>query len=299
MPLLEHLRVAKWRNKSRIHRELQWETLGAFTFEAPRLREVELIGVLANFSSPLFHHLLALHLQNLPFTHIEPQEAKDFIHHILQQAPRLKQLRVKGSWVPRLLPRSLSTNRRTTEKPLIHSHLAGLTLDFLFREYDFIIFSARSPALRSFRSESHSKLTLSSPHLPFLAETSPFPSLAQIYLYGDPNSPQFNLYLSDALSTLASVEDLTLNNFDMTQVADTLPTLGLSCPQLRRLDLLYCMNVDLNQVRPLVERRLRVDGMTGRRELQISGGLKYNFAELKTSGAWLRERVESVSLYPR
>lgn len=299
LPLLEHLRVAKWSNKSRVHRELQWESLGAFTFEAPRLQEVELIGVVVGFSSPLFHHLRALHLRNSSFSGMEPQEAKNFIHHILQQAPRLKQLRIEGSWVPRLLHRSLPTNPPTSEEPLIHSHLADLTLDLPLREYDAIIFSVRFPALRSFRSKNRSRLTLPSRHLPLLAKTSPFPSLAQIYLYGDPNNPQFNLYLPDALSTLASVEDLTLNKFDMTQVANTLPTLSRSCPQLRRLILLSCMNVDLDQVRSLVERRLRVDGMTGLRELRIYGGLKDDPPELETARAWLREHVEGVSLHPR
>ncbi|KIO30847.1 hypothetical protein M407DRAFT_242071 [Tulasnella calospora MUT 4182] len=82
----------------------------------------------------------------------------------------------------------------------------------------------------------------------------------------------------------------------MTLVVNALPTLGYSCPQLKTLDLHRCNRLDIDQVRSLVDTRLRDDGMTGLVKLGIYGGIGDALPEWDATGTWLKERVKFVTL---
>ncbi|KIO30846.1 hypothetical protein M407DRAFT_20170 [Tulasnella calospora MUT 4182] len=298
LPQLENLRIVEWSNGFRGRDEPEWGSLGRLAFDTPQLRELELVGVVADFSSPLFHNLQTLHLEDEYFEQLEAQTAKNIIHQILRQSPHLKQLHLENPrFRVRLLHRNTPSLPPTIEDPLSHSSLLDLTLDLRRTAYDAIIPSIKFPALCSICSPRKSTVTLDSWHLQSLARNSPFPSLKQISLSGHTNNPQHNLYLPDALSSLTSVEQLGLEQFDMAQVANALANLGHSCPQLGELDLYNCTKVDLNEIRSLVDRRLRVDGMTGLRNVRILGGVDDAFPELEATKKWLRQHVKHVTLF--
>ncbi|KIO15372.1 hypothetical protein M407DRAFT_35066 [Tulasnella calospora MUT 4182] len=262
-----------------------------FAFAAPQLKELKLIGVAVDFSSPLFHNL---HLLSLDLKEHEPQAIKHIIHQILRQSPHLKRLFVQK---PRFRP-LLENPRPVNEETLSHTSLVDLHLDFEGAVLDAIVFSTRFPSLRSFHSGYKNRLTLNNWHLPVLAGNSPFPSLQTIALSGNPHDRQPDRHLANALRTLASLKRLELQLFDMTHVADALLALGDSCPQLEALTFLQCTGIDLNQVRSTVDMRLRVDGMTELLELDIYGGIiTTNYPELKATKAWLKEHVKDVTLW--
>lgn len=302
LPRLEHLRLTELssgpRNFDGRARNPEWESPELFAFKTPRLQNLELVGIVADFDSPLYHNLYTLYLEDEYFYLLEPQAAKDIIHRLLQQSPHLKQLQIdnRRSHViiehqnPPLHPSIIGES-------LNHSSLVDLTLNLAGCMCGAIIPSVKLPALRSFYSGRKSVVTISSWHLPLLAQTSPFPSLKRIDLSGNPNDPLYNIHLPAVLATLESLEELGLVQFDMTQVTNALPTLGYSCPQLREVTIYQCTGVDLNQVRSLVETRIRADGMSELRKIRIFGGVDDAFPELKDKEKWVREHVEHFVLF--
>lgn len=298
LPQLEDLRIVEWSNGFRGPEEPEWGSLGLLPFYTPQLRKLELVGVVADFNSPLFHNLRTLHLEDEYLEQLEAQTAKNVVHQLLRQSPHLKQLHLENPR-PRLRiwPRSPPPFPVIIEDPLTHSHLVDLTLDLQRTAYDAIIPSTRFPALRSFHSPRKSTVRLDGWHLRSLATISPFPSLKQLDLSASPDNPQEDLYLPEALSTLTALEELALGQFDMIRVAKALPTLGHSCPQLSDLELFSCMRVDLNEIRSLVDRRLQVDGMTGLRTIRIFGGFDDAFPELAATKDWLKQHVEHLVMF--
>ncbi|KAG8892221.1 hypothetical protein FRC00_012440, partial [Tulasnella sp. 408] len=264
LPQLNYLRIVEWRNGRRSPEELEfpglppffdsltdwgslepsafdipqpeWEPLGPLAFDTPQLQKLELVGVVVDFNSPLFYNLQALHLKDEYFEQLEAQTAKNVVHQLLRRSPHLKQLHFHG---PRSNLGSLSQNPPplplTIGDPLTHSYLVDLTLGLQRPAFDAIISSTRFPALRSLLSSSGNSVGLDSCHLQLLAKISPFPSLRRLSLSASPDNPQYDLYLPEALSTLTSLEELALVEFDMTQVAKALPILGHSCPQPSKL----------------------------------------------------------------
>ncbi|KAG9049788.1 hypothetical protein FS837_009088 [Tulasnella sp. UAMH 9824] len=265
LPQLNYLRIVEWSNGFRSPEEPEWRSLEPLAFNTPQLRKLELVGVVADFDSPLFYNLQTLHLEDEYLEQLEAQTAKNVVHQLLRQSPHLKQLHLENPRSRlRFMPQNPPSLPLITEDPLTHSHLVDLTLDLQRTAYDAIIPSTRFPALRSLHSPHH---------------------------------PQYDLYLPEALSTLTSLEELGLVQFDMTQVARALPALGHSCPQLSDLYLYYCMRVDLNEIRSLVARRLQVDGMTGLRKIHILGGIDDAFPELAETKNWLKQHVEHLTVF--
>ncbi|KAG8944331.1 hypothetical protein FRC00_010644 [Tulasnella sp. 408] len=298
LPQLEDLRIVEWSNGFRGPEEPEWGSLGPLPFHTPQLRKLEMVGVVADFNSPLFQNLQTLHLEDEYFEQLEAQSAKNLVHQLLRQSPHLKQLHLENPRpCLRFWPESPPPFPLIIEEPLTHSHLVDLTLDLQRAAYDAIIPSTRFPALRSLHSPRKSTVSLDSWHLQSLARTSPFPSLKQLNLSACPDNPQYDLYLPEALSTLTSLEKLGLGQYDMTQVAKALLTLGHSCPQLSELDLYDCMRVDLNEIRSLVDRRLQIDGMTGLRKIRIFGGVDDAFPELAATKNWLKQHVEDLVVF--
>ncbi|KAG9049790.1 hypothetical protein FS837_009090 [Tulasnella sp. UAMH 9824] len=271
------------------------ESLGQLVLDAPQLKEVELVGVEADFDSPLFHNLHALLLEHEGFTWISTAQAKNLIHRLLRQSPRLERLSIRN---PRVFPLSL---RRyypppVNEELFSHPSLLNLRLDFL-NPVNVIIHSIRLPSLRSFRYGWMDRITLRSPHFPFLIRNSPFPSLERIRLSGDREDRQHDHHLADALATLPSLVQLELEYFDTPQVSDVLLALGHSCPQLQALIIAGCTGVDLNQARSLIDMRLGAHGITELQTLRIFGGIgEPSTTELEATKAWFEERVKNVTL---
>ncbi|KAG8976424.1 hypothetical protein FRC05_003667 [Tulasnella sp. 425] len=302
LPQLKHLRLKEWDNGLRDlggrARSPEWESPGLFAFHTPQLQNLELVGIVADFDSPLYHNLYTLYLEDEHFHPLEPEAAKDIIHRLLQQSPHLKQLLIKD---PRVRVTTVQRNppprSPIIEKPLKHSSLVDLTLNLREAVHDAILPSLKLPALRSLYSRRKSAITISSWHLPLLARTSPFPSLKRIDLSGLPNDLQYNIYLPAVLATLESLEELGLEQFDMSQVANALLTLGRSCPQLRELMIYQCTGVDLDQVRSLVDTRIRADGISELRKIRIFGGVDDAFPGLKDNEKWIRARVEHFVLF--
>ncbi|KAG9049789.1 hypothetical protein FS837_009089 [Tulasnella sp. UAMH 9824] len=298
LPQLELLRIVEL--CSGYHRYHPPQSLGQLALDAPQLKEVELVGVVADFDCPLFHNLQALCLKDESFGNLRSTAVKDIIHKLLRQSPRLKRLDIRNPRRDLIFPprERYSSPPSVYEELFSHASLVNLNL-YLRREvYDTIISCTRFPALRSFHSAPRSGITLASWHLPLLVSNSPFPSLKRISLSADSSAPQHDCHLADALSTLVSLERLRLVRFNMALAANALPTLGHSCPQLGILSLYRCIGLEMNQVRSLVDRRLRDEGMTGLRELSVLGGIDDSvFPELKATETWLKERVESIVLF--
>ncbi|KIO30848.1 hypothetical protein M407DRAFT_222520 [Tulasnella calospora MUT 4182] len=234
------------------------ELLGQLAFDAPKLEEVELAGLVVDFNSPLFHNLRSLDLGTRRFKKLKPEVVKDNIHQLLRQSPHLKQLRVRcmerGSHLF-LEPRhEIRSPPPVNEEPFSHPSLLDLQLDF-------------QGALGTHHSLLSKKLHLS----------------------GNPDDRQPDRYLVDALCTLESVEELGLERFDMSQVANAFLTLGHSCPRLEALV--------LSRFRAMVDTRPRVDGMTRLQKVNIFGRIGGASPELEATKAWFKERVENVILY--
>ncbi|KAG8903942.1 hypothetical protein FRC01_008916, partial [Tulasnella sp. 417] len=298
LPLLERLCVVESSNGFRLSGEPYCPSLGRVAFDAPRLKELELVGIVADFDCPLFHNLHSLNITDFYFSKLGLPVAKDTIHQLLRQSPHLKQLHFRYPLSLAMLPyQRARTPPPVNEDTLTHSSLLDLTLAFRAGVQDVILPFTRFPALRSFHLPRQSQITLDSWHLPLLVRNSPFPSLKRVTLCGNLSDHQYDRFLVDALSTLASLEGLGLAKFDMTQVADALPTLGHACPRLRSLSLHRCVRVDLQQVRSLVSTRRQADGVTRLRQLYIYNGMDDTLEVLNATGAWLKARVEKVILF--
>ncbi|KAG8898282.1 hypothetical protein FRC01_010964, partial [Tulasnella sp. 417] len=297
LSLLESLRVVESSGGFRDLKRPECESLGQLGFNAPKLKELELTGVVAAFDSPVFHNLDSLYLTDDTYPRFRPAAANELIRQLLQQSPDLKRFYAKCA-----LPDPILSIRRRfplplDENPVSYPFLTDLALDFRGSTYDAFLPSASFPALRSFRTGGKAGITLDGWHFPLLARNSPFPALKKISLTGDPYDPEYDHQLGDALSGLASLEHLELRSFSTTQLADALQILGYSCPQLRGLALSRCTRVDLDKVRSLVDTRLRVDGMTPLRKLRVYRGIYLDFQELVDTRTWFKERVEDVTLF--
>ncbi|KAG9049792.1 hypothetical protein FS837_009092 [Tulasnella sp. UAMH 9824] len=307
LPQLERLQIAELGRTYTGHDELECLKLA---LHAPQLKEVELVGVEANFKSPLFHNLHALHLKDQNFSTFSPWEAKDFVHQLLGQSPHLKRLSLQesGSGSPyssrayTALLRSLSLGDLArllslddNEKPFSHPSLLDLTLEFQDAVIEAIIPSIIFPALRTFLPAQRCRTSLKSGHLPVLISNSPFLSLEEITLNGNSND-EHDHHLAEALATLPSLRWLELQNFAISHVDDAILALGHLCPQLQTLRIVKCTQVDLNQVRAMVDMRLEAHGVSNLQALVIKGGVGSASGRLKATKAWLEDRVERVIL---
>ncbi|KAG9049791.1 hypothetical protein FS837_009091 [Tulasnella sp. UAMH 9824] len=296
LPQLKLLRIVELSGEYHLHAPLP--SLGQLALDAPQLKEVELVGFMADFDSPLFHNLHALQLKFKSFARLELPVAKELVHKLLRQSPHLEKLSITD---PRnfllLSPRPRArTAPLFNEEPVSHPSLLDIRLDFRDAVLDAIIPSIRLPALRSFRTGYKHTITLDSRHFPLLIRNSPFLSLERIYLAGNSEDRQYDRYLANALITLPALTWIQLEYFNIPQVADAIHALGHLCPKLQSLSIIYCKQVDLNLVRPLVDMRLGAHGITKLRELIVRGGIGEPSAELRATKAWLEERVERVTL---
>ncbi|KAG8924806.1 hypothetical protein FRC00_004696 [Tulasnella sp. 408] len=299
LPQLKSLKIVRLRRGYTGHTNLGRLELA---LHAPQLKEVELVGVEADFGSPLFHNLHALHLKDQKFGSFVSWEAKDFVHQLLRQSPHLKRLSVKefGSFKGISPSQVLDIATRPLppddEEPFSHPFLLDLTLDFRDYVIEAMIPSIIFPALRKFLPAQKCRISLRSWHLPVLIRNSPFLSLKEITLTGNPSHDEHDHHLAEALTTLRSLTWLELQRFVISQVDDAILALGHLCPQLQTLQIVRCTQVDLSQVRAMIDMRLGAQGVNNLQTLVIEGGIDSASGRLKATKAWLEDRVERVIL---
>ncbi|KAG8944332.1 hypothetical protein FRC00_010645, partial [Tulasnella sp. 408] len=125
-------------------------SLGQLVLDAPHVTEFDLVGVVADFDSPVFHNLHALKLEGDYLARFGFPVVKDLVQKLLRQSPHLKQLHIRNTLLDlTALPKRTHYTPPANEELFSHASLVNLTLDHRVALHHAIIPSTRFPALRS------------------------------------------------------------------------------------------------------------------------------------------------------